>query len=190
MKFVYVFLLSMVLIGCANRPIEYTVDPDVSTRESKLDEALVVSINVVAPKLNTVSDESQVMATPSNEFADSVKRNLLARFINQGYQVSSNKHFTNANLTFDFSKFQVVITKGTVKDELSADGQLNLLITRKNSEFKKSFSVRKTMTVALKATPPEVTGLANEVVGKLLNNALNDPQVIAAIKQSNTAGDQ
>jgi len=49
---------------------------------------------------------------------------------------------------------------------------------QKPNTFKKSFSRSQSLVVALNANESEVTGLTNETVGKLLQAAFSDEQVL------------
>jgi len=180
-KFVGMLCSIFLVASCANRPSQYTVDPDVAVNQLKHSVGKTFTINVVAPEQPqpTNSESSITYLNAANDFSDTVKKNVINALAQKGYRISSNKHFTDYFMTLDFQKLEVKVEKGNVSDEIKVKGELSVTIIQKPHSIKKSFSRNQTLTVALRAEQAEVTGITNQVVGELLNRAFNDEELIA-----------
>ncbi|WP_164503423.1 YajG family lipoprotein [Pleionea sediminis] len=172
-------ILTLGLTSCANQPTNYQVDPEIQFYGAQKVNDKTVAIRVLPPEVSTESNNEYAVIKPDNNFEDAIKNNLIDALIKQGYKISSNKFFTDFNVELDFTKFNVRVTKGSIKQTISVDGQLAITLKRKPHSISKSFSRSQELTVALKANQAEITGVANEVAGKLLQTAFNDKSVIS-----------
>lgn len=168
------------LTACANHPTQYTVDPEVVISGAEQTAGKTVNISVTPPEtILTSSDTENVKhLNADNDFSKAVKSSVIDALSQSGYKISSNKHFSDFAMTLDFHQLQVTLHKGTVKDEIKVNGKLTVELFQKPNTFKKSFSRSQSLVVALNANASEVTGLTNETVGKLLQAAFTDEQVL------------
>lgn len=177
-KLVLLLTLCSTLIGCANRPTEYQVDPEIQLYGAEKVKDKTVAINVIPPTSKSEVESNYDLIKPDNDFAKAIKTSLIEALIKQGYKISSNKFFTDVNISLDFNEFQVKVSKGSIKQNIEVKGHLKVTLKRKPNTLTKSFSRSQELTVALKANQAEVTGVANEVAGKLLQTAFSDESII------------
>jgi|GEM_PF-6284806 len=180
----FLILLSIGLISCSGRPTHYTIDPEVSFNQSNKVENKTAMVEVIPPASQVNSDQGKLSLNADNDFAKSVKQGLIDGLIKSGYKISSNKHFSDVVIRLNFSEFSVVIEPSAVSDEIIVKGNLAVELTRKPKTFRKTFSRSQQLIVVGQANDSEVTGLTNDVVGKLLATALTDDSVQDFISQN------
>ncbi len=177
-KLVLTLALCFTIIGCANRPTEYQVDPEIQFYGADKVKDKTVAINVIPPTSEAEVDSNYDLIKPDNDFAKAIKTSLIEALIKQGYKISSNKFFTDVNISLDFNQFQVKVSKGSIKQNIEVKGHLKVTLKRKPNTLTKSFARTQELTVALQANQAEVTGVANEVAGKLLQTAFSDESIM------------
>ena len=177
----YMIIISgLLLTACASHPTQYTVDPEVVISGAEQTAGKTVNISVMPPETMLTSSDTENVKylNADNDFSKAVKSSVIDALSKNGYKISSNKHFSDFAMTLDFHQLQVTLHKGTVKDEIKVNGKLTVELYQKPNTFKKSFSRSQSLVVALNANESEVTGLTNETVGKLLQAAFSDEQVL------------
>ncbi len=172
--FLCVFLALTFLTACSTRPTQYTVDPEVTIPAKKNEQSLSFMVSVLTPEKINQQEQNKIFLQADDDFANRVKQNLVSALTQNGYQVGSNKHFVDYQLSFDFTKLQAVITQGMVKDEIAVNGNLTIIANDKTRQFSKAFKVNNGLTVALKSNYAEVTGLVNKTVSELIRIGLED----------------
>ena len=175
-----IIISGLLLTACASHPTQYTVDPEVVISGAEQTTGKTVNISVMPPETMLTSSDTENVKylNADNDFSKAVKSSVIDALSKNGYTIISNKHFSDFAMTLDFHQLQVTLHKGTVKDEIKVNGKLTVELYQKPNTFKKSFSRSQSLVVALNANESEVTGLTNETVGKLLQAAFSDEQVL------------
>jgi uncharacterized lipoprotein YajG len=176
-------LCGLLLVACANRPAQYTVDPEIQLTNTSISPGKTFTIEVIAPPAISGTSNDRIELSPDSQFDKTVKANLIKALGKQGFRFSANPHFSDVTITLDFSQLTVQINKQLMRDTLEVDGRLSIQLARKQTRLNKSFQRKQTLTVALSSDYAEVTGLVNQVVSNLLQTALTDSDVVAFINQ-------
>jgi uncharacterized lipoprotein YajG len=179
-----VIICGLILMGCANRPAQYRVDPEIQLSQNSVISGKTLTLEIIAPNNEPRETEQSIELAPVNDFDQAIKANLIKALGSQGFRFSANRHFSDLVMTLDFSELRARIDKQLMRDTLQVDGQLTLLLESKQKRLSKSFQRKQTLTVAISSDYAEVTGLVNQVVSELLRAALTDPDVESFINQT------
>ncbi|MCO7226813.1 YajG family lipoprotein [Pleionea sp. CnH1-48] len=183
MKYWLLIITLLLTTSCANRPTQFTIDPEINLSQLAKAKDTHIMLSIVGPQPQAASTSEEVLLNSSNNFTSTIKQSFIKALTKKGYKISSNKHFSDVILELDFSNLKMAIKPGLVKDSLEANGKLSLKLTKKPHSLSKSFSRSQTLMVAGRANDAEVTGLANDLIGNLLSRALTDPQIIAFLNK-------
>lgn len=174
-------VIALLVTGCASRPTQFTLDPEVYSASIAPSEGKTFKLDIIVPTTKPIDTENTQYLEAANDFSRAIKSSVIDSLSEKGFNVSSNKHFSDFILTLDFSQFEVAIHTGLVKDKLEVTGQLIAKVSKKQRSYQKTFRRNQTLIVALKTTDIEITGLTNQVAGHLLKSALNDPEMVSFI---------
>ncbi|MEE4246598.1 MAG: YajG family lipoprotein, partial [Kangiellaceae bacterium] len=168
------------LSSCSTALTQYTVDPDFSIDNNQQIKP-TLAIEVIAPaetKSGSLTQNNTKKLSSSNDFAAAIKTNIVTKLSSSGYRISANKFFNDFSITLNFTTFDLTLTEETVQSNLSAVGKLQITVSTKQRSIKKSFERTQSLNVPLTASKAEATGLANQVLGYLIEQALSDQDIL------------
>ena len=179
-------LLLATLAGCASHPNSIVLGPQVRPGECCVNQNVDLQVidKRVGAQLGTLIDEGKRIEVPAhNDVADSIRSVITAGLKQRGIQTGGG-----SRLRVEIQQLGVTVTSGLLKHDTLVAAQLLFVLQTSNGEVTRAFNGERSDT---KPTRPDVGYIEKELntlLGRVLTEALNDPQLLQAIRDDASVG--
>lgn len=173
-------LLLATLAGCASHPNSIVLGPQVRPGECCVNQNVDLQVidKRVAPQLGTLIEDGKRIEVPAhNDVEDSIRSVITAGLKQRGIETGGG-----SRLRVEIQQLGVTVTSGLLKHDTLVAAQLLFVLQTSNGEVTRAFNGERSDT---KPTRPDVGYIEKELntlLGRVLTEALNDPQLLQAIR--------
>lgn len=175
-------LLAALFAGCASHPTSVVLGPQIRPGQCCANES--VSLDVVDARVNSallvlIEDGKRKDVPAYSDVAES-----MAGFIRDGLQQRGIATTGGNTLKVEIQQLGATVSSGLLKHDTTVNAQLRFVVETANGTVTRAFSGQRSDT---KPKRPDVAAIEKEMnllLGRVLTEALDDPQLLEAIKDS------
>lgn len=175
-------LLAALFAGCASHPTSVVLGPQIRPGQCCANES--VSLDVVDARVNSallvlIEDGKRKEVPAYSDVAES-----MAGFIRDGLQQRGIATTGGNTLKVEIQQLGATVSSGLLKHDTTVNAQLRFVVETANGTVTRAFSGQRSDT---KPKRPDVAAIEKEMnllLGRVLTEALDDPQLLEAIKDS------
>ena len=173
-------LLLATLAGCASHPNSIVLGPQVRPGECCVNQNVdlqVIDKRVGAQLATLIEDGKRINVPAHNNVEDSIRSVVTDGLKQRGIQTGGG-----SRLRVEIQQLGVTVSSGLLKHDTLVAAQLLFVLQTSNGEVTRAFNGERSDT---KPTRPDVGYIEKELntlLGRVLTEALNDPQLLQAIR--------
>lgn len=175
-------LLAALFTGCASHPTSVVLGPQIRPGQCCANES--VSLDVIDARVNSallvlIEDGKRKEVPAYSDVAES-----MTGFIRDGLQQRGIATTGGNTLKVEIQQLGATVTSGLLKHDTTVNTQLRFVVETANGTVTRAFSGQRSDT---KPQRPDVAAIEKEMnllLGRVLTEALDDPQLLEAIKDS------
>lgn len=179
-------LLLVTLAGCASAPNSIVLGPQVRPGECCVNQNVdlqVIDKRVGAHLATLIEDGKRTQVPAHNDVEDSIRGVITAGLQQRGIQTGGG-----SRLRVEIQQLGATVSSGLLKHDTLVAAQLLFVLQTSNGEVTRAFNGQRSDT---KPTRPDVAYIEKELntlLGRVLTEALNDPQLLQAIRDDASVG--
>ncbi len=173
-------LLLVTLAGCASHPKSIVLGPQIRPGECCLEQQVDLQVvdKRVGSQLGILLEDGKRTNVPAhNDVADSIRSVVTEGLKQRGIQTGGG-----SRLRVEIQQLGVTVSSGLLKHDTLVAAQFQFVLQTSNGEVIRTFTGERSDT---KPTRPDVGYIEKELntlVGRVLTEALNDGQLLKAIR--------